>query len=538
MKRYLQKSLKPVLIALLAYVSPCVTQAQSEIPSETHPLVTQAERLSQDLEQSIRAYRVLIERLSELRGEDKLVMSHQARLMLIENMSKFDALGELHSQHVAENVDAGALETFLDSQMGGVRKALRAAAAESRSRMDEVEVRMTKADTADLFELEQQEAKFQNDLDDLFEAALRYLLVMEKIGLGDQDLRPEWEQKLNQHAQLAAGRLRFAIDTSDRIQVQLKSSPEDSSLAQELEASEIAINTAVRSLDRKIEMMHLLDMDTTRYQALIVTSTGQLTKGLDWKVLIFVGILLGFRLISRMVCKAVLAGLDKYSIKPSQLLRSMIATLTGNAVLAMGVMIALTQVGISLGPLLAGLGVAGFVVGFALQETLANFAAGLMILFYRPFDVGDFVGAAGVTGTVHNMSLVSTTILTLDNQTLIVPNGKIWGDVIRNVTHQKQRRVDLVFGISYSDDIPKAEGILKSILEEHPKVLDDPESKVKLHELAESSVNFIVRPWVKTEDYWDVYWDVQRAVKMRFDEEGIGIPFPQRDVHIYHEKSR
>jgi small conductance mechanosensitive channel len=146
------------------------------------------------------------------------------------------------------------------------------------------------------------------------------------------------------------------------------------------------------------------------------------------------------------------------------------------------------------------------------------------------------VEAGGVFGKVQKLSLVSATILTIDNQTLIVPNGKIWGDVIRNVTAQKTRRVDLVFGISYSDDIPHAEKVLKSILDEHDKVLDDPEPIVKLHELADSSVNFIVRPWVKTEDYWDVYWDVTREVKMRFDREGIGIPFPQRDVHIYEER--
>jgi small conductance mechanosensitive channel len=172
-------------------------------------------------------------------------------------------------------------------------------------------------------------------------------------------------------------------------------------------------------------------------------------------------------------------------------------------------------------------------VGFALQETLANFAAGMMILFYRPYDVGDFVEVSGVFGKVSHMSLVSTTILTIDNQTLVVPNGKIWGDVIRNVTSQRIRRVDLTFGISYSADIPRAENILMSILESHDKVLSDPEPMVRLHQLGDSSVDFVVRPWVKTDDYWEVHWDVTREVKMRFDAEGISIPFPQRDVHHY-----
>jgi small conductance mechanosensitive channel len=132
------------------------------------------------------------------------------------------------------------------------------------------------------------------------------------------------------------------------------------------------------------------------------------------------------------------------------------------------------------------------------------------------------------------MNLVSTTILTIDNQTMVVPNSAIWGNVIKNVTAQKQRRVDLVFGIGYRDDIQRAEQVLTSILEEHPKVLEDPEPIVKLYNLGESSVDFVVRPWCATEDYWDVHWDVTREVKMRFDREGIGIPFPQRDVHLYH----
>ncbi len=201
-------------------------------------------------------------------------------------------------------------------------------------------------------------------------------------------------------------------------------------------------------------------------------------------------------------------------------------------VLILGVLIALAQVGISLGPLLAGLGIAGFVIGFALQDTLSNFASGMMILFYRPFDVGDVVEAGGVFGKVSAMSLVNTTFLTFDNQTIVVPNNMIWGGVIKNLNEQKHRRVDLVFGVSYADDIPKVEKILNEIIDAHDKVLDDPEPVVKLHELADSSVNFVVRPWVETDDYWDVYWDVTREVKMRFDAEGISIPFPQRDVHL------
>ena len=205
--------------------------------------------------------------------------------------------------------------------------------------------------------------------------------------------------------------------------------------------------------------------------------------------------------------------------------------------MALGVLMALSQVGISLAPMLAGLGVAGFIVGFALQDSLGNFASGAMILIYRPFDVGDLIEITGASGLVKKMNLVSTTILTLDNQTLVVPNSKIWGDVIKNVTAQKERRVDLEFGIAYDDDIELAERILDEIVSAHKNVLKHPKPMIKLHTLGESSVNFIVRPWTKTEDYWDVYWDLTREVKMRFDREGISIPFPQRDIHLYADKA-
>jgi small conductance mechanosensitive channel len=252
------------------------------------------------------------------------------------------------------------------------------------------------------------------------------------------------------------------------------------------------------------------------------------------KLLLFVGILFVFRFITRMVRAGLEKALDASNLNLSQLAYRMIVSTVSNLVMLFGILVALSQLGISLGPLLAGLGVAGFIVGFALQDTLGNFAAGIMILLYRPYDMGDLIDVGGVFGKVDKMSLVSTSLLTMDNQLFVVPNSKIWGDVIKNVTAQDIRRVDMVFGISYSDDIPKAESILEDILKSHDRVLDNPEPVVRLHTLGASSVDFIVRPWVNVDDYWDVYWDVTRTVKLRFDKEGVSIPFPQRDVHVYN----
>ena len=186
-------------------------------------------------------------------------------------------------------------------------------------------------------------------------------------------------------------------------------------------------------------------------------------------------------------------------------------------------------------PLFAVLGGASFIIAFAMQETLGNLASGLMIMINKPFDVGDLIDTNGILGQVEAVSIVSTQVRTFDNQVVILPNSSVWGSIITNVTVSPTRRVDMVFGIGYGDDMDQAEAILRRLVKEHPLTLDDPEPMIYVHELADSSVNFIVRPWTKTEDYWTVYWDMTKAVKAAFDAEGVSIPFPQRDVHLYEE---
>jgi small conductance mechanosensitive channel len=312
-----------------------------------------------------------------------------------------------------------------------------------------------------------------------------------------------------------------------------------------------------------VDLMDLYGLETADLRRGIISATGKLSQdildkdvasglieswiadGADWlrtngaelvfQLVTFLLILFAFWILARIARGAVRRVIDRSKLKVSSLAKDFFIKMTSRLVMLLGLIIAIAQLGVEVGPLLAGLGIAGFIVGFALQDTLSNFASGLMILVYRPFDVGDAVEAGGVIGKVDQMNLVSTMILTFDNQLLIVPNKQVWGGVIRNITHQDKRRVDMTFGIGYSDDIPKAEKVLAEIVTSHEKVLKDPEPVIRLHTLGDSSVDFVVRPWAKTDEYWDVYWDVTREVKRRFDEEGISIPFPQRDVHIYQE---
>jgi len=217
----------------------------------------------------------------------------------------------------------------------------------------------------------------------------------------------------------------------------------------------------------------------------------------------------------------------------SQLLRDFITAAAKKTVLFGGLLMAVGQLGVNMGPLIAVIGAAGLVVGFALQGTLSNFASGLLIMIYRPFDVGDVVNTGGVSGKVESMTLVTTLIKTFDNQSVHIPNNKVWGDVITNVTANSTRRVDLTVGVSYSADLEAAQKILVEVAESHPLVLADPKPNIQVNTLGDSSVNFIVRPWTKTEDYWTVYWDLTRSMKERLEGQGVSIPFPQRDVHVH-----
>jgi small conductance mechanosensitive channel len=291
--------------------------------------------------------------------------------------------------------------------------------------------------------------------------------------------------------------------------------------------------------DVYIKAVSGIKVDVTDASATWTTISGWLQSpegGIRWalNVVQFLFIVSVFYLLSVVAAKAAGRALAK-SKNLSALLSQFIVLSMRRLVLFAGFFVGLSALEVNVGPVLAIVGAAGFVIAFALQNSLSNFASGILMLIYRPFDMGDFVNVAGVLGKVESMNLLSTQLRMPDNQLVIVPNNSVWGDVITNVTGITERRVDLVFGIGYDDDIDKAQTILETIVDEHELVLKDPAPVVHLNELADSSVNFICRPWVRPEDYWAVYWDVTREVKRRFDAEGVSIPFPQRDVHIYRE---
>ena len=240
-------------------------------------------------------------------------------------------------------------------------------------------------------------------------------------------------------------------------------------------------------------------------------------------------------IVGRWVAKLVRKLTQKVMVKADvdQTLVAFVGNFVYILLLVFVVIAALGHLGIQTTSLIAVIGAAGLAVGLALQGSLSNFAAGVLLIIFRPFKVDDFIEAAGTAGTVEKIQIFTTQLKTADNKTVIIPNSKLTGDNIVNWTVKGTRRVDMVFGIGYEDDIDKAKEIISAVLDSDTRILKDPAPAIAVSELADSSVNFVVRPWVKASDYWGVYFNAMEPIKKESDKAGISIPYPQRDVHVY-----
>lgn len=404
-----------------------------------------------------------------------------------------------------------------------------------------------------------QTATLDAQLTDLYDNAER----SQRLGVDTSADNAYLDKKVQGRATKVAGEIKLAVDQLASLRDQLdKAADADKAKVQaQIAALQTERDGATESLTNIVALMKKRGLDGTTYSELLLRTTGQITietlsvdvaksfmarelaDAKTWlyargptivlKAFVVLAIFLGFWVLAGLVRRGVRRAMRRSEFGASLLMQRFAARAAAMLVMLIGALVVLSQFNVEVSHLLAGLGIAGFIVGFALQDVLGNFAAGIMILIYRPYDVGDWIEVPEAVGKVQHMNLVSTTILTGDNQKLLVPNGKIWGSIIRNVTAEDTRRVDLTFGIGYSDDMSRAEQILKEIVEADERVLGTPEPLIRLTELGESSVNFTVRVWCRTADYWELRWRITRRVKERFDEEGVSIPFPQRDVHIY-----
>ena len=257
------------------------------------------------------------------------------------------------------------------------------------------------------------------------------------------------------------------------------------------------------------------------------------TSALDFGIALVTAIVIFY--VGRIVVKMITRGMRKVmdAREVDKTLVSFVSNLVHMILMVIVAIAAIGALGVQTTSFIAILGAAGLAVGLALQGSLSNFASGVLIIIFRPYQVGDWIEGAGIAGAVEDVQILTTILKTGDNKQIIVPNSQIMGDIITNYSANDTRRVDMVVGVSYEDDLDKVRKTLDELIAADERILDDPAPTVAVSELADSSVNFVVRPWVRTPDYWGVMFDLTEAIKKRFDQDGISFPFPQQDVHLY-----
>lgn len=515
--------------------------------------VTQAQALSFDIQSINEEILALSENLESATGEDFGAIQLQLFYKNIELRKDIDKAFN------SDKYDSADLKALVDGQIDYADQAIEFL----ENRASEITEALTALASEEKIEKLNRYQELQSYLDLIYEWSEANLEWLTKLGIDTVEAKLAHEAKLKNRLRLLSASINYYNRQREVIGQQVSASPESEHA--KLQLSQLIVTQrltiAITSMRAMVKLANNSGFQTAQYQKLIFESTGEVTyelldvkvlaalishmfegifswlgnNGLQFlfKLLIFIIIVFLASKVAKITSLAVERATNDKRVNMSHLMRDFFVTMSGRIVFIIGVMIGLSQVGLDMTPVLAGFGIASIIIGFALQDTLSNLASGMMLLIYKPFDVGDFVHAGGVDGKVGHMSLVNTTIRTFDNQIIIIPNSKIWGDVIKNVTQERIRRVDMVFSIGYKDSIEHAEEVLQDIVQNHPNVLKSPETMIKVHTLNTSSVDFIVRPWVRTEFYWDVYWDITRAVKLRFDREGISIPFPQQDVHLY-----
>ena len=262
-------------------------------------------------------------------------------------------------------------------------------------------------------------------------------------------------------------------------------------------------------------------------------------KGLDLSLDLGIKVLTALAIfyIGRLVIRIAVRGLRKVMQRQEvdKTLETFICNLARTALMVVLVIAVIGALGVETTSFIAIFGAAGLAVGLALQGSLSNFASGVLIVLFRPYRVGDFIEAAGISGSVEQVQILTTVLKTGDNKQIIVPNSQIMDSIITNYSANDSRRIDMVIGVGYDDDLDKVRATLEELIQSESRILEEPAPLIAVAELGDSSVNFFVRPWVKSPDYWGVKFDLTEAIKKRFDKDGISFPFPQRDVHLYKE---
>lgn len=405
---------------------------------------------------------------------------------------------------------------------------------------------------------------FQQDLRKLSSQYINIVVglmdVRDRLGLVDEQERQRLQSAVILAAERISGQIMLDTMTLSELRNMLRIDAGNSELVKAVSALTRKTNRNYEALEQMIDVMEELGINVGSYRALLLAERGSvgvemldrdvlgallasrfnaarqqlITKGPNviFQSVVFLLLLTITYIIARFVQRLVTIILHRDSVRIHQLMENMLISISFGVTFVIGLIVALSTIGISLVPMLAGLGVAGIVIGFALQDTLSNFASGWMILVYRPYDVDDHVKAGGVEGVVKRMNLVSTTIATFDNQRLVIPNSKIWGDVITNLTANRTRRLTIPVSVSFGEDLDRVEQVLREEIEQQEGILAKPEPNVFVDSLGTSEIVMMTHAWVRTNEYWARLRSLTKRFKQRLDEEDMEIPFPQQDIYI------
>jgi small conductance mechanosensitive channel len=476
----------------------------------------------------------------------------------------FDLLAELNASDVRVDSIRRAFESFI----GDWLQIYDVAIERNTERIAELQQQRATTEPEGLEDLELRIREAQSQYDMILVGQAENLTAANALGIETVESWDYLDRLLVGRAENLVGRLQIAVGDRDRFRRQVEEADaaeapesENAALRSQFRASEERIRGIVTSLYVTAGLLDGRGYDTDQYRQFAIRATGELTGDvLDpgvlagllrdlrdsiwaWlqdngptllvQALIVIALVVLFRIGFRLSWRAYLAFRSR---KHSRLLTDLAERMVRPVATILGLAVGLSVVGVDPTALLAGLGVAGIIVGLALQDSLANLAAGFFILTTRPYDVDDTIQGGGVLGTVKAMGLANTTVLTFDNRRLLVPNRKIWGDVIENRSAERIRRVDASVSIGYGEDLDRAIGILQRLLEENEKILDTPEPSIFVADLADSWMELAVRPWVNTEDWWPMTTELPRLIRLRFAESGIEIPYPRREIVTLHEQ--
>ncbi len=533
------------LLVLLVVAAPARV-GQAEEPA----LVLEARELLASNQQLLTEFKELKAKSEAAKEADsKAVAALQARRHLVDWMQNVDALVSNVLRQREQGLDASKFLQQTRSLLWSVERRLPGFIDELVSQNALLRGALNDASSESLVGIEALLRGNEETIDETVRFYVSHIEHLDQLKMGSARARDHAAVALENRAGSLAAMLELASEKLDKAQEREESGESEGGVsARKIQED---FDRIAASLWTVCDALDELGLPAAAHRRVLILATGELTSDLlDSEVVAeladaaldrsrlwleqrgpmligrfarFIGVLVIFWLLGRLAHRLVSGLVSSSGEQMSQLAQRIVVAATSRVVMGIGVLIALSQIGVNVTALLAGLGIVGFIIGFALQETLGNFAAGAMILIYNPFDVGDVIEAAGVLGTVDHMNLVSTTILTFDNQTMIVPNSRIWGNVIRNATALDRRRVDLSFPLAVDVDIEKAEALFEAICRAHPAVLEEPALAIKVQEVTGAGVLFVVRPWVLTKDYWPTYWDLNREAQVQLARAGIEI---------------